>query len=276
MRLGAPLYLQTENPEEWAMAHRKLGYGAAYCPNVTSLDEAQQYARAAQQSGLVIAEVGAWCNPLSRDEAEARKNIASIQERLALAEAIGARCCVNIAGSRGQKWDGPDPDDLTEETFDAVVQSVREIIDAVKPTRTFYTLEPMPWMYPDSAESYERLIVAIDRPAFGVHYDPVNLVNSPERYFRNGSHMRDFIRRLGPRIKSVHAKDSLLRPNLTTHLDEVRPGLGKLDYAVLLTELEHLNPDLPLMVEHLDKAEDYDLAVQYIRGVADSVGILFK
>jgi sugar phosphate isomerase/epimerase len=275
MRLGAPLYTQTASPDEWAAAHRTLGYGAAYCPNVNSPAEAQEYARAAHKAGLVIAEVGAWCNPLSRDETEARKNIAYIQERLALAESIGARCCVNIAGSRGQKWDGPDPDDLTDETFDAIVQSVREIIDAVKPTRTFYTLEPMPWMYPDSAESYERLVVAIDRPAFGVHYDPVNLVNSPQHYFRNGAYMRDFIRRLGPRIKSVHAKDSLLGQNLTTHLDEVRPGLGRLDYAVLLTELERLNPDLPLMVEHLQKAEDYDLAVQYIRRVADSVGVKF-
>ena len=35
---------------------------------------------------------------------------------------------------------------------------VGQIIDAVKPSRTFYTLEPMPWMYPDSAESYAGLI----------------------------------------------------------------------------------------------------------------------
>lgn len=273
MRLGAPLYTPAAGPAEWTAAHRKLGYGAAYCPDVSSIAEAQEYARAALLNDLIIAEVGAWCNPLSQDEAEARKNIAFIQERLALAESIGARCCVNIAGSRGAKWDGPDPDDLTEDTFDLIVESVRKIIDAVKPTRTFYTLEPMPWMYPDSVESYERLVVAIDRPAFGVHYDPVNLVNCPERYFHNAAHMREFIRRLGPRIKSVHAKDTLLGQTLTTHLDEVRPGLGTLDYAVLLTELERLNPQMPLMVEHLEKAEDYDLAVEYIRGVAHKVGV---
>ena len=73
-----------------------------------------------------------------------------------MADEIGARCCVNIAGSRGAKWDGPHPADLTPETFDLIVQSVREIIDAVKPTRAFYTLETMPWMYPDSADSYLR------------------------------------------------------------------------------------------------------------------------
>jgi hypothetical protein len=32
-----------------------------------------------------------------------------------------------------------------------VVAVVRDIMDAVKPTRAFYTLETMPWMYPDCA-----------------------------------------------------------------------------------------------------------------------------
>ena len=53
-----------------------------------------------------------------------------------------------------------------------VETTVREIIDAVRPTRAFYTLEPMPWAYPDSVDSYLRLIAAIDRRAFGVHLDP--------------------------------------------------------------------------------------------------------
>jgi len=64
-------------------------------------------------------------------------------------------------------------------------------------TRTVYTLETMPWMYPDSADSYLALLRAIDRPgAFGVHLDPVNLVNSPERFFRNADLLRDCFAKL--------------------------------------------------------------------------------
>jgi hypothetical protein len=42
-------------------------------------------------------------------------------------------------------------------------------------------------MYPDSVENCERLIKAIDRDRFAVHYDPVSLVNSPSRYFGNAA-----------------------------------------------------------------------------------------
>jgi sugar phosphate isomerase/epimerase len=153
------------------------------------------------------------------------------------------------------------------------VDTTRAIIDAVRPSRTFYTLEPMPWMYPDSIESYLDLIRAIDRPQFGVHFDPVNLINSPQRYFTNGEFMHAFIARLGSSIRSVHAKDIHLQDKLTVHLDEVRPGLGELDYRTLLRELDRLAPDLPLMLEHLPQASEYDLAAAYVRGVAGEVGV---
>ena len=143
---------------------------------------------------------------------------------LALADRIGARCCVNIAGSRGEQWDGPDAANLTKQTFDMIVDATRSIIDAVKPTRTYFTLETMPWAYPDSPDSYLQLLKAIDRKQFAVHLDPVNIVCSPQRYYANGQLIRECFEKLGPHIRSCHAKDIVLRPQLTTHLDEARPG----------------------------------------------------
>jgi sugar phosphate isomerase/epimerase len=275
MRLGAPISLPVFDPAAWIAAVRAKGYRAAYCPLTGTEDAATLRAceHAARQAELVIAEVGAWGNPLSPDEPTRRAALAKCQAMLALADEVGARCCVNIAGSRGVKWDGPHPADLSPETFDMIVQSVRAILDAVKPRRTFYTLETMPWMYPDSVESYLDLIAAIDRPRFGVHFDPVNLVNNPLRYFHNADLMREFIARLGPFIRSVHAKDILLQERLTVHLDEMRPGLGRLDYRTLLVELDRLDADLPLMLEHLPAEGEYDLAAAYLRAEAGEVGV---
>lgn len=67
--------------------------------------------------------------------------VAYCQERLALAEAIGARCCVNIAGSCGDSRGGPHPANLTDDTFALIVDTARAIIDAVRPTRTRFALE---------------------------------------------------------------------------------------------------------------------------------------
>ena len=249
------------------------GYRAAFWPGAPESEESA-YLRAAQATDLVIAEVGAWSNPLSRDDTTRRDAVANCQRQLATAERVGARCCVNIAGSRGEKWDGPCADDLTEDAFALIVDSVREIIDAVRPTRTFYTLETMPWMYPDSLESYQRLLTAIDRPAFAVHFDPVNLINCPTRYFRNGELIREFVRVLGPYIQGCHAKDILLGPDLTVHLDEVTPGEGALDYRAYLHAVATLDPDTPVILEHMAEAQ-YPVAASYLRSVAAQEGLSF-
>jgi hypothetical protein len=111
------------------------------------------------------------------------------------------------------------------------------------------------------------LIKAIDRKGFAVHLDPVNMVVSPEIYFNNSKMIEECFIRLGPYIRSCHAKDIILRENIyLPHLDEVRAGLGKLSYDVFLKELSKLE-DVPLMLEHLNTQEDYKLAAEYIREV---------
>ena len=210
---------------------------------------------------------------MSPDEETRSKALEKCKASLQLADEMGARCCVNIAGSRGEKWDGPCAEDLTPETFDCIVETVRDIIDTVRPTRTFYTLETMPWMYPNSADSYARLLKCIDRKAAAVHFDPVNLVCSPDKFFSNGEMIRDFVSKLGPQIRSCHAKDIALQPNLTTHLDEVRPGLGNLDYSAFLKSVEAVDPDIPLIMEHLSDQDEYALAAEHIRSVAKAEGV---
>lgn len=275
MRLGGPLFENYATPDQWVEALRQADYRAAFCPvgSNQSDDVIQDYAKAAEEADIIIAEVGAWSNPISPDEKTRRDALSKCQEQLALADKIGARCCVNISGSRGEQWDGHHPDNLTEDTFHLIVETVRNIIDAVKPRRAFYTLETMPWMYPDSADSYLRFIKAIDRKQFAVHFDPVNLICSPQRYYNNGTLIREFVAKLGPHIKSCHAKDIILSEKLTVHLDEIRPGLGNLDYRVFLQELNKLNTDTPLMLEHLKTEEEYKLAGNHIRKIAKEIGV---
>lgn len=270
IRLGGPVFKKFSNPDEWITAIKELNYKAAYCPVQlgASSDEIRAYKIAAQKADIVISEVGAWSNPIDPDVEKSKVALDKCINSLALADEIGANCCVNISGSRNpEKWAGPHKDNLTPETFDLIVETTRIIIDAVKPKNTFYTLETMPWSYPDSVDSYEKLFKAIDRKQFGVHFDPVNLVTSPQVYYKNGEIIKEAFKKLGPFIRSCHAKDILLlEDELTPHLPEVRAGLGNLNYAVFLKELSKLK-NIPLMMEHLNSAEEYNLAAKYIRTV---------
>jgi len=270
MRLSGPIAEKTGDPFEWVAAVRRAGYTAAALPLGPEADDAtvSAWLEVAAKEDILITEVGAWSNPIDPDSVKAREAIAKCQCQLAWAERIGARCCVNITGSRNSgRWDGPHRENFSADTFDLIVQTTREIVDAVRPERTFYTLEPMPWIFPSSPDEYLALIKAIDRPCVAVHLDPVNMINSPALCYRNGDFIRECFAKLGHLIKSCHAKDIILQKSLTVHLDECRPGTGVLDYATYLRELAKLDEDIPLVMEHMAE-EEYPVAADYIRSVA--------
>lgn len=279
IRLGAPVFQRPDDPEELALVHRKLGYRAAYCPNV-SLDDKDRI-RAIREGfakhDVVIAEVGRWCNLLEADEEKRKANMAKVIDGLALAEEIGARCCVDIAGSRNPDvWYGPHPDNLSDDFFDAVVENARTIIDAVKPKTARFAYEMMGWALPDSPDSYLAMIKAVDRDGFAVHLDPCNLINSPTRYYRNTALLNECFDKLGPWIVSCHAKDITWDVEMQVHFREVVLGEGDLDYRTYLKRLAALPADVPLMIEHMKGEEEYDRSRQYVFQVGKAVGVEFE
>jgi sugar phosphate isomerase/epimerase len=279
VRLGAPIFLKSDDPRELAREHRRLGYSAAYCPRNVTVENSAMVAEIRKSfaaENVVIAEVGAWVNMLDPDMEKRRANLKYVAERLALSEAVAARCCVDIAGSyHPTAWYGPHKKNLSREFFDATVENCRHVIDAVKPKQTRFTIEMMGWSLPDGPDSYLELIRAVDRPAFGVHMDVCNGINSPTRFYRNSEFIAECFRKLRPWIASCHAKDLEWKVELNVHFQEVIPGRGEVDYAAYLRELSTLPVDAPLMLEHLKTAEEYEEGKKYIQKVAAQTGISF-
>jgi sugar phosphate isomerase/epimerase len=276
VRLGGPVFNAPEDPDELARAHRRLGYRAAYCPNVTlgQSDRVRAVARAFADAGVVIAEVGRWCNLLDADPARRANNLKTVTEGLALAEEVGALCCVDIAGSYSPtEWFGPHPDNLSRRFFDAAVENARKIIDAVKPRRAKFCYEMMGWAWPDGPDSGRALLRAVDRRGFGVHLDPCNVVNSPSRYYHNTALLNECFAKLGRWIVSCHAKDLTWDVEMNVHFREVRPGAGKLDYATYLRRLAQLPQRPPLMLEHLPNAGEYDAARNHLLQLGRQLGL---
>jgi sugar phosphate isomerase/epimerase len=278
IRLGGPIFLQSTDPAEQAREHRRLGYSAAYCPKATVQDTAliDAIQKAFSAENVAIAEVGAWCNLLDPDAAKRRANLQYATDRMALAEAVGARCCVDYAGSFSPTipW-GPHPGNLSPEFFDGTVENCRKIIDAVKPKRTVFSIEMMGWSVPDSPDSYVALIKAIDRKQFGVHMDVCNGVNNPRKFYENAKFIEECFAKLGPRIASCHAKDLEWIPELNVHFQEVIPGRGSIDYTAYLKELAKLPQAPPLMLEHLKTAEQYAEGRTYIQKKGREAGLSF-
>lgn len=279
MRLGGPIFVDTQDPAELARAHRQLGYGAAYCPSVSidDKDRIRAVREAFAKEDVVIAEVGAWCNMMDPDEKKRKENLERVCKHMTLADEIGALCCVNIAGSfNPDMWYGPHPRNITRDAYDLTVENVRHILDSVKPKRSTFGIETMPWAVPDSADSYLELIRAVDRPNFAVHLDPVNLVNCPERYYHTDDLIDECFDKLGKWIISCHAKDVHMGDELTMYIKEVCVGMGVFDYRRFLTRASQHQKDIPLMLEHLEGEEEYNLARQHILQLASELGLKFN
>ena len=279
MRLGGSVMKPYNSPKEWLAQVKELGYSAVVFPvdSTASAATIREYADVCRDNDLLIGEVGAWRNVMALDPKEREANLDWNIRQLELAETVGANCCVNISGSFAEYWDGYHPDLDTKETWDLVVSNTQRIIDAVKPTHTAYSLEPMPWMVPESPEQYLQLMKDVDRPAFKVHLDYCNMLNSIERYRHASEFITHCFELLGPHIVSIHAKDALIvQGGLPIVINEVIPGAGSLDLS-LVTKLAHgLGDNIPVFVEHLDTHEQYMQAANVMREAAKKAGVPVK
>jgi sugar phosphate isomerase/epimerase len=279
IRLGGHgLPVGSADPYAFARAHRAFGYGAGYVPEVR-IGDGQRLAdieKAFAAEDVMLAEVGIWRNLITPEEAVRKAHLEFAAEKLAVADAVGAKCAVSYIGSYVAGTDyAPAAENLGREAFDASVETVRQLLDAVKPKRAKFALEMMQYALPDSVDCYVALIRAVDRPAFAAHFDPVNLIMTPRVYWNSGALIRECFEKLGQWVVSCHAKDIVLHHRAALHFDEVMIGKGQLDYRAYLQELARLPRDVPLLLEHLE-GDEYAEARDAVFGFGDQAGVAFR
>ena len=278
MRLGGPIFRKVDSFEEEVALHKKLGFGAAYCKYFDDPAKREAYKQAYTEADIVLAEFGAYViNILDTDPTLRQKNIEEICRRLEQADEMGARCCVIHGGSvETGDWGNANPLNMSEKSFAETVAIVQDILDRVKPQTTKLVMETESYLFPDSPEIYARLIEAIDRQSFAVHLDPVNIIASPRRYYFNAQFIKRCFAILGPWIVSCHAKDLNMPPkHATVQIDETYIGNGILDYSTYLLEIEKLNPQPTLMIEHLNESQLVK-GLNFIFRKAEELGITFE
>ena len=263
---GQLINSESDDPGLLAQECKRLGYTAAYCPPSKLEDTARikEIRDAFAKVNIVIAEVGAWRNLMTPDLVARKANLEYVTQQMAVADQVGARCCVDITGSfDAATLSGPHPRNLSQEFIDGTVENCRKIIDAVKPTRSKFAIEMKGCNFPDDADAYLKLIRAVDREAFGVHVDMCNIIDSPTRYYNNTDLIRDTFAKLGKWVRSCHAKDLIWVPQVNVNFEETVPGRGGIatakipgvDYRTYIQEVVKVGA--PLMLEHLKSADEY-------------------
>lgn len=278
MRLGISTALKHTTPKEWAEKMELLGCKAVVFPvDCTASDLlVADYMNEAKKHDLLIAEVGIWKNVFAVNPKEREEAREYARRQLRLADEIGAVCCVNVAGTFGGPiWDGGYPENFSTEAWSELVSYTKKLIDEVRPHRVKYSIEPMPWMYPTGPDEYLRLEKDINREEFGIHFDFVNMINSPQRYFHINEFMQECFDKIGDRILSCHLKDIRLKRELTFQLEETNCGNGILDIEQLIQYLQNYNHDMPVIIEHLDTDEEYLKSLTYVKKRLQDANVVF-
>ena len=275
MRLGTSSPLSHDSAEDWARKQTALGCTAVVFPVQSDESEKRiiEYKDAAEKYGLTVAEVGIWRNALAADPEERRRNTDYCVEQLRLADFLGARCAVNVAGAFGPRWDGHYRANFTDDAWKQTVAMIREIIDRADVKNTYFTIEPMPWMIPSSPQDYLRLIDAVDRDRFAVHLDIINMTNSADRYFNAESFVDECAGLLGNRIRSCHIKDVHLKEEYTFQLEECAPGQGEFPLRYYAERMNGIDGDMPVILEHLNTDEEY---IKYLDYLKEELNGLYK
>lgn len=275
MRLGISTSLWGMNPQQWAEKLIEIGCGAVVFPVDCNADDKliDEYVAQAKAHNLVIAEVGIWRNTLDSDSQKRKENLDYSVRQLELADRIGAKCAVNVAGAFGPRWDGGYRANFTKEAFEETVRMIREVIDRANPKNTYFSIESMPWMIPTGPREYLKLMEAVDRDRFSVHLDIINMINCPERYFFSDEFLDETFELLGKDIKSCHLKDISLLEEYTFRLKECACGEGTFNIAKYLSLADSVNPDMPMIIEHLSDDEAYYESVKYVKGIYESAKV---
>jgi len=239
-------------------------------------EEAVAAGKRLEREGLRVPELGCYINLIPPDEEQRAAAVARIRAALRQAKALCCPAVATVAGTRdpgGNPFWAAHPENFTKEAWVALRRSVGEILVTAEELGVDFCLEPLIHTPLNTVGSLRQILDEMRSPRLKILFDPVNLITLDE-YFKNADFLNLAFDVLGDSIAAAHAKDTLLqRDKLTLHIDEVRPGLGELDFETFLKCMDVLPEDTPLAMEHLQRDEDFALGRDYIQGIAARIGV---
>ena len=225
------------------------------------LDEPGTYAEAdlrrvrdtLRAGGVAATQANGKYASLVATEPEVRTDgIAGLAAHIRAGVTLGADTVYVRPGGRnpGKPW-WPHPDHHTDAARDLLVTSLREVARIAEAEGVQLALEGHVLSVIDTPEHFGEIVRAVDSPALWVNLDPVNFIGSVWDAWRPQAVYDRLLQQIGDRIVCAHWKDYTIEDRLVLHITEVPPGEGVIDHARWLGQLDAIQPDAWVMIEHL-------------------------
>jgi sugar phosphate isomerase/epimerase len=153
--------------------------------------------------------------------------------------------------------DGPwfaHPDNWTKDAVDRLTDSLKKVAVVAEDMDVYLTIEGHQLVTLENATITAEVLDAVDSPYVRSIYDAANWIDR-HTIFDTTQAINDDFDVLGKHIISAHAKDVWIENRHALHIQDGCPGKGILDFETLMTRLEALSPDYPLLVEGAESDE---------------------
>jgi sugar phosphate isomerase/epimerase len=284
MKLGVlqalPARLDELSPERLAYI-REMGFTAtglptSYDPESISRGRAREIASMFTDAGLDICEYGQYHTTLIHPDPHVRQdNITRLTAALRVAGAAGCMAVITGAGSHnpGSAW-WPHPRNYSRETFDALVDSLREAVKPAEDEGVLLGLEGSALTPLRNAQTTRDVLDAVGSPALRAHLDPVNWITW-DTIFNTGEAVASMFEILGPeRMLSAHNKGVTAENKVGMHISETVTGAPDdiFDHAAILRVAAQMPSDFYLVIEHLS-LDEMPAARAHLLRIAEQIGI---
>jgi sugar phosphate isomerase/epimerase len=226
-----------------------MGYAAlqAHFPAGCDAVMARRLRRACAESGLVVAAVSGYANPLRPELAPMGATTEQLAAMVELLPTVGSRRLVSWSGTYAAGIGAGHPDNGGDAAWEALRRHVDALLPLLDAVEGELLLEPFLAHVLDSPARAAAFCRAVGSPALGLVLDAPNLL-PPERWGRQAEQIAALVAELTPYVGLVHLKDMRL---LDGALDMPGPGQGLLDYPALMGAIADAAIGAPMIVEHV-------------------------
>jgi sugar phosphate isomerase/epimerase len=232
----------------------------------------KKISQAFRDENLLIAAITADVNLLTPELDKRARNIRKLKNLLKVSHDLGCSYVVSEVGTYHPEHDWTDhTKNKTEEGYMEMLDIITDIVKHAYDYGATYLIEPFINNVIYSIEALQRLFSDINHKSLGLLMDPANLydtekINDPDIF------LNQIMDALGDKTRVAHVKDCCLAASekaVHADLDASEghtfrgvggialpaAGLGVMNYNIYLERLYRVNPNMPIMIEHVDEGD---------------------
>jgi sugar phosphate isomerase/epimerase len=233
--------------------------------------------QAFEAAGLAVNQANGWyeclVNPDPTLRSEGIKGMQALCRYGAYLDAHSVYMRPGSLNPNGHWWGHPD--NHSRETFDRLVDSVRQVCRVAEAEGVKVAIEGHVLTVLDTPSRVRELFDAVDSPALRFNLDPVNFIGTLRDVHNTSCVINELFDLLSLHVIAAHAKDCALAEAFVMQIHEVVIGTGTMNYELFLRRFMETCPEQDFIIEHLPE-DKIPLARENLLRIAERLNIALE